>query len=98
MPEDTPTCPECGHDFSHDEADGITSSTKERWEYTGTILALLTVASLPIITLLAGLGIVTLGSISQGWWVAYTTIVLMAATWTFGKETLEAVQKARSGK
>lgn len=90
--DDTPTCPECGADLAEQE---LTTSTKERWEYTGTVLAGLAVASLPIIVFLAGMGVVTLGAISQGWWVTYSTVVLMAATWTFGKETLEAVQQAR---
>jgi len=94
MPEDTPTCPKCGHDFTPDE-DNTTTSTKERWEYTGTILALVSVFSLPIIVLLAGLGIVSLSAISQGWLILYATVVLMAATWTYGKETLEAVKQAQ---
>lgn len=95
MPEDTPTCPKCGHDFTHEE-DNTTKSAKERWEYTGTILSFVTVASLASLITLAGLGIVTLGAVSQGWLFLYGTVVLMAATWTFGKETLEAVQKAKN--
>lgn len=96
MPEDdTPTCPECGHSFTKAEEYETTTSTMERWEFTGTILALFTVTSLPVIIVLAGLGIVSLGAISQGWWVVYTTVVLMAATWTFGEQTLKAVRKAR---
>jgi Sec-independent protein secretion pathway component TatC len=95
MPDDTPTCPKCGYDFTYDE-NNTTTSTKERWEYTGTILALVSVFSLPIIVLLAGLGIVSLTAISQGWLLLYSTVVLMATTWTYGKETLEAVRQARS--
>ena len=85
-------CPECGADVSFEDT---TTSIKSRWTYTGTLLAILTVPSLPLVVLLAGLGIVSLGVISQGWWIAYTTVVLMAATWTFGKETLEIVYKIR---
>lgn len=92
MSEDTPeVCPNCGHELEN----GTTTSTKERWQYTGTILSLIVVFSLPVLILLAGLSIVSLGPISQAWWLLYATVVLMAATWTFGRETLEAVDKAR---
>lgn len=88
------TCPRCGHKFDPSTS---TTNTEMRWRWTGTVLALLTVASLPALVALAGFGIISLGAISQGWWVAYITVVLMAATWTFGKETLEAVKQARGG-
>jgi uncharacterized paraquat-inducible protein A len=86
------TCPRCGHEF---DPNSTTTNSEMRWRWTGTILAVLTVASLPVFITLAGFGAITLGAISQGWWVMYATVVLMAATWTFGKETLQAVQKAR---
>lgn len=87
-----PTCPNCGTELNDTD---LTTSTKERWEWTGTLLAITTVLPLPVIILLAGLGFFALGMVTQGWWVLYSTVVLMAATWTFGKETLEAVKKAR---
>jgi len=91
--DDAPNaCPDCGHEFE----DNITQSTRDRWEYTGTILALFVVASLPVTIMLAGLEILSVGSVSQGWSILYATVVLMAATWTFGKETLQAVREARA--
>lgn len=93
MANDTPTCPECGAELD-DET--LTKSAKERWEYTGTVLALFVVLSLPLVVVLTGLSIFTLSPISQAWWALYATVVLMAATWTFGRETLKAVKEARS--
>lgn len=98
MSEDTPDgtyvdCPNCDHTI--DTANGTTVSSEVRWKYIGTVLSTITVTSLPSIIMLAGLGIVTLGAITQGWALLYSTVVLMAATWVFGEKTLKAVQQAR---
>jgi len=85
MREDTPN--------TDDES--TTTSTMERWEYIGTILAGTMVLSLPVIVGGAAIGTLTLSSIGQAWFVLYATVTLMAATWAFGEETLSAVQKAR---
>lgn len=88
MPDDTPN-PE------DSDGDSITTSTQSRWEYIGTVLAGMMVASLPIIIIGTAVGALTLSGISQAWFGLYFLVTLMAATWAFGKETLEAVQKAR---
>lgn len=77
------------------EDDYVTSDTRTRWEGLATIITFLIFVS--FLTLLIGtaVGTFTLGSISQAWFALFSTIVLMAATWLYGKETLEAVQKAR---
>lgn len=88
MPEeDTPV--------TEDGDEDTTSSTMTRWKYIGTILSGLMVASLPTIIIGAAFGVSTLSPIGQAWFTLYSIVVLMAATWAFGKETLEAVQKAR---
>jgi len=95
MSNDTPeehTCPECGYKF---EDDTTTLSSKERWEYTGTVVAIASLLSLPTVIILAGVGIFLIGNITQGWLILYSTVVLMAATWTFGKETLQAVREVQ---
>lgn len=72
-----------------------TDSTETRWEGLNTVLTLVLVFSLPAII---GYVLVTgtaLSAIAQVWFALYATTVLMAATWAFGKETLEAVQQAR---
>lgn len=90
MPEDdTPV--------TEDGDTDTTSSSMTRWKYIGTILAAIMVISLPVIMLGAAAGTFSLSPIGQAWFVLYSTVTLMAATWAFGKETLEAVQKARSG-
>lgn len=88
MPEDTES------NIDSDE-DSTTTSTRTRWEWTGTILASAMVLSLPTIVGLTAAGILTLNPISQAWFGLYFTVTLMAATWAFGKETLEAVREAR---
>lgn len=75
-----------------------TSSSQTRWTYIATLLAGVAVTSLPILVLGASAGLLSLTIVTQGWFVLYSTIVLMAATWTFGEETLKAVQRAKSGK
>lgn len=77
------------------EDDNTTTSTRERWEYIGTILAGVMVLSLPALIIGAAAGALTFSGIGQAWFALYATIALMAATWAFGKETLEAVRKAR---
>lgn len=76
--------------------DQITSDTKTRWALTGTILATVILLSLPSLVVTAGLGIVSLSAISQGWFALYSTLVVMAATWVFGEDVLKAVRRART--
>lgn len=80
----------------HDE--DLTTSTMERWEYIGTMLAGLMITSLPVIIIGTALGTLALSGIGQAWFILYATVSLMAATWAFGKETLEAVRQARENK
>lgn len=75
-----------------------TTSAMTRWKYIGTVLAGIMVLSLPVVIIGAALGAFTLSGISQAWFGLYFLVTMMAATWAFGKETLEAVQKARGGK
>ena len=90
MPEDDTAVTEDGDEDT-------TSSSMTRWKYIGTILAAIMVISLPVIVLGAAAGVFSLSPIGQAWFVLYSTVTLMAATWAFGKETLEAVQQARGG-
>jgi hypothetical protein len=81
--------------MSEEEIDyNTTTSTKTRWEYIATLLAGVMVLSLPVLVLGAALGPLSLAPISQGWYLLYGTVVMMAATWAFGKETLEAAKEA----
>ena len=87
MANDTPV--------TEDGDEDTTSSSMTRWKYIGTILAAAMVISLPAIIIGTALGTFTLTGISQAWFGLYFMVTLMAATWAFGKETLEAVNKAR---
>lgn len=84
-----------GNDTTDTGDDDTTRSSKTRWEYIGTLLAGLTVSSLPIIITGTAYGALSLSPIGQTWFILYATVTLMAATWAFGEETLKAVQKAR---
>lgn len=79
-----------------DEDDNTTTSTRERWTYIATVLSALILITFAALLLGAAAGLFSLSAIGQGWFILYSTVVLMAATWAFGKETLEAVYEARS--
>lgn len=83
MPED--------NEHHHDE--GMTNSTRERWEWIGTILAALIITSAVFAVIGTMAGILSMAAVTQAWFLLYLTLVLMAATWTFGKGTLEAVKE-----
>ncbi len=81
-----------------EDNDDTTTSSKMRWTYIATVLAGLIVASLPIIIIGTAVGALTLSAISQAWFSLYFLVTMMAATWAFGEETLNAVNKVRSKK
>jgi hypothetical protein len=87
MSEDTPD--------SGDGDEDTTSNTMTRWKYIGTLLAGVMVLSLPVVIIGTATGTFELSGIGQAWFSLYFFVTLMAATWAFGRETLEAVQKAR---
>lgn len=89
MPKDSP--------IAADGDEDTTSSTMTRWKYVGTFLASVMIVSLPIIIGGAAFGAFTLSTIGQAWFILYATVTLMAATWAFGKETLESVREFKKG-
>jgi hypothetical protein len=80
---------------SDDTDPEFTQSTDTRWQGLNTLLAIILVASLPVIVGAALFAGVMLSTVTQPWFFLYSVVVLMAATWSFGKETLEAVQEVR---
>lgn len=72
-----------------------TLSSDTRWTYIASVLSAIVITSLPVVIVGTGLGLMTVAGISQGWLILYSTVVLMAATWVFGEETLNAVRRAR---
>lgn len=90
MPEDTTT-----EETLDEDEDYTTASTRTRWEGLNTILSLLLILSLVAIVSFVVVTGTAVSALGQAWFVLYATIVLMAATWAFGKETLESVQKVR---
>ncbi len=92
MTDDTHIDPENGDGNPYNDT---TSSTMTRWKYIGTLLAALMVTSLSVLMIGTAVGAFTLTGITQAWFGLYFLVTVMAATWAFGKETLEAVQAAR---
>lgn len=94
---DTPKdqCPECGYDLSDSD---FTVHTEKRWKYTGSIIVSILLISLPLLITVTVLGFGSIAAITQGWLLLYSTVVLMAATWLFGKETLETVRHVRKNR
>jgi len=78
-----------------EESDDITMSSRVRWTYVSTVLALITLVSLPPLVVTASTGYTQLGQVPNVWFGLYATVVLMAATWTWGEETLDAVKEFR---
>ena len=74
------------------EDESLTTNTQQRWEWIGTVLSFLIVVSFLILVLGASYGLLTLSAVGQSWFILYATVVLMAATWSFGKGTLKAVR------
>lgn len=66
-----------------------------RWEYIGTLLSALVITSLVVITGGVTAGVFSLEGIGQMWFGLYSFVVLMAAVWTWGEETFNAIQRAR---
>lgn len=79
-----------------DDDDSTTLNSEERWTYIASLLSGIVVTSLPVVIVGAGAGLLSLAGVSQGWLILYSTVVLMAATWVFGEETLNAVRRAKS--
>lgn len=79
----------------NDESDEVTSNTNTRWTYIGTVLAACMIISLPAVIIGGATGALALSSVGQAWAALYAIVTLMAATWAFGEETLNAVQKVR---
>lgn len=73
--------------------ENTTTSLHTRWEYLASVVTGLYLLSVATIVGLAGYGYLSLELIPQGWFVLYSTIALMAATWLFGAATLKAVRQ-----
>lgn len=82
MAEDTP-------------GDDTTTDTDVRWSYTGTALSALLLTSLVMTVVGAAAGGFSLSAIPETWALMYSIVVLMAATWVFGRETFNAVKEFR---
>jgi hypothetical protein len=77
------------------EDDYVTSDTRTRWEGLATVVTFLIFVAFLSLLIGGAFGLFTLGSIGQAWFVLFSTVLLMAATWLYGEDTLNAVQRAR---
>lgn len=81
--------------YGDDDDPYTTYHSMLRWEYIGTVLSAVMILSLAVITVGVTAGVLSLDGIGQIWFGLYSIVVMMAAIWTWGKETFEAIQKAR---
>ena len=84
-------------DTSYSDTNEITTNSNTRWTYIGTVSAAIMLISLAVIVTATAAGLFTVAPITQGWFILYSTVTLMAATWAFGEETLKAVRRAKNG-
>jgi len=76
-----------------------TSSTETRWKYLGSVTAGITIVTLNVLMLgAATTQSISFENIGQSWLLLYGTVVLMAATWTWGEKTLKTVKNYRNSK
>lgn len=78
-----------------DEIDDITNSTDVRWTYLASAITAIVIISFMSLILLTAAGVFTLGNITQSWFILTSTVVLMAAAWLWGTDTLQAVRETR---
>lgn len=82
-------------DTEDGEIDDVTNSTDVRWAYLASVITAIVIIGFLLIIGLAAAGILSLSAISQGWFILTATVVLMAAAWLWGTDTLEAVRESR---
>lgn len=84
------------NDTPYEEDDDVTTIEDARWTYIGTVLAGIMVISLAVLVIGAAAGVLQVSPIGRAWFGLYALVTLMAATWAFGEETLNAVQRVRN--
>lgn len=71
-------------DDAIDDDDSVTSSTKARWTYLGSIMALVVICSFIWLLVASAHGKADLERISQPWFILFSTVVTAAVGWVFG--------------
>lgn len=72
-----------------EEDDNLTSKKTTRWEYLSSLITLLLFVTLCVLLIGASAGLITLGAITQAWFVLYATALTGSAGWLFGREYIE---------
>lgn len=75
----------------------ITRGADPRWVWLSTVAAIVVLISLPTIVVLTVLGMATVATLTQAWFMLYATLCLSAMAYAFGRETLEVVYHFRNG-
>lgn len=77
--------------MSEDEEDGaLTADTTTRWEYLSSFITLLLYVTFCALLLGGSLGLLSLGAISQAWFVLYGSALTASTGWLFGREYWDA--------
>jgi len=75
----------------------LSEDTDKRWVWLSTVVALAILISLPLFVGAMLFGYTAVASIGQAWFVLYSTAVLMALVYSFGREALRTVYQYRNG-
>lgn len=73
----------------------LTVRDSVRWKYLASLITSIVLIGFMALITAAAAGVMSLGAINQAWFVLFSTVVMMAAVWLWGADTLAAVREAR---
>lgn len=77
------------------EDESVTSSTKARWTYLGSITALVVISSFIWLLIATAHGKASLDPITQSWFLLFSTVVTAAVGWVFGVDLYKKYKSIR---
>jgi len=74
---------------SQEEDDYITNSAKTRWEGLASVITGLVFFALVVLLVGAALGVLSLGAISQAWFMLFSLVIVSALVWLYGEKAVK---------
>lgn len=69
----------------------LTKSNDKRWVLIATLVTFMIHTSLLGLVIGTSVGVISLGTIPQAWFLLYSTVVSAATVWLYGEEVYEVV-------
>lgn len=66
-----------------------TTSDEVRWKYLASIVTALLVSSLIVLVIGSAIGVLSVGAITQAWFVLYATAVISSVAWVYGEDFVD---------